>query len=171
MWERECLDQLPANRNLTLAECQDLIAQVCRRYGVRVPPIRDGRGRRSACWSIRGIALPRWARTTVVALHETAHAIHHHTSRLRGQADHGPEFVRLFIELLAHCKVGTKGELLKSAKVHRVRIASPGSCPQPSGWEGKLRAELESLVRRYAQIYALPEAEVSKAVGQIIHTG
>jgi hypothetical protein len=60
------------------------------------PRVGDGRGRRGACYSPRlhAIKLPRWARSTLIVCHETAHAI----AGIEG-GWHGPKFCNLVVEL------------------------------------------------------------------------
>lgn len=98
-WER----RLPGwpGASLTLGECQ---AFVCHVWGDHMrgdaPLVTDGRGRRRACFvpELHQIRLPRSARTTLIVLHETAHAIlWAHDAAL---AHHGPEFARLYLTLL-----------------------------------------------------------------------
>lgn len=78
-------------------------AYVTRRYGKlpipKIEPKHHGRATYSGYW--QRIELPRWAMTKETVLHEVAHHIVHwkYGSRCAG---HGPEFVKVFLELLSH---------------------------------------------------------------------
>jgi hypothetical protein len=104
-WEAaQVLGQPGAAEPLSLDACRALVEAVFRwaeRPGRRAgaaaawapPRVTDGRGRRHACGSRDAIKLPRWARTRAIVLHECAHGL---------AADlHGPEFVAVYLDLLA----------------------------------------------------------------------
>ena len=97
-------EHLASEANLTLEDCQLIVDTVCRHYDVRPVTVTDGRGRRKACYSdlYRQIKLPRWARSEEVVLHECAHMLVASRYRRKDVADHGPEFVGAFVELLVH---------------------------------------------------------------------
>ena len=106
-WEtREC-DARRTSDNceplMELREIKKLVTKVARDYGLtkRKVRVKDGRGRRIACYSHyeRAIKLPLWARRPVVVLHELAHWI---TRVMWGEdyAAHGREFTGIFMELL-----------------------------------------------------------------------
>lgn len=120
------VDGAPA---LSLTACQVLICRVWWDYGrdpSRAPRVKDGRRTTwaRATWDNR-INLPRWARTRGVVLHEIAHALGHYPEA------HGPQFVRLFIELLARYTSRTVPELRRSAREHGVKVATAGSVQKP----------------------------------------
>ena len=86
---------------LSLYDCQQLVARVWHDYLEAPPPlVTDGRARRTACYVYddHEIRLPRWSRTEMVVLHETAHAIL--WAALPSAAGHGPEYARLYLDLL-----------------------------------------------------------------------
>jgi hypothetical protein len=93
-WENEHV--LPLDRQpIPLDACRALVAAVfVRRLGPDAAPplVEDGRGRRHAAGSRDVIKLPRWARTRPVVLHECAHGL--------ATDGHGPDFVRVYVELL-----------------------------------------------------------------------
>lgn len=78
-------------------------AYVTRRYGKlhipKIEPKHHGAATYNGSW--QRIKLPRWAMTKETVLHEVAHHIVHweYGSRCAG---HGPEFVKVFLELLSH---------------------------------------------------------------------
>ena len=86
---------------LSLQECRALVERAYRWWeqpskmdiGWKPPTVTDGRGRRHACGSREVIKLPRWSRTIPIVLHECAH----------GMSDdgHGPNFVAVYLDLLA----------------------------------------------------------------------
>jgi hypothetical protein len=106
---------------LSISECQRLAARASLRYRSSIPRVTDGRGARSARGSSSKISLPRWARTAPVVLHEAAHAI----DNFRGVNDeHGPIFVRLFIQLLATYLGQDEAALVRSARAAGLKVAA-----------------------------------------------
>ena len=125
-WER-ALRGARGDRQMTLDECRALVSRVWRSYlgaWAPMPEIKDGRGRRSACGSRWEISLPTWARTPLVVLHETAHALL--DFRCASDPWHGALFASLTLELWArYAKVG-KGAARAAAvkqRPRRVRFA------------------------------------------------
>lgn len=109
-WERTITGFVDVGE-MSLTDSITLIKRVWRDYGYGhpMPRVSDGRSRRNASGSCMEIKLPRWARSTHIVLHETAHAVldaHDHVlwRRMAGahqlSAWHGPQFVRLYAELL-----------------------------------------------------------------------
>ncbi len=91
-WPGECL---------TLGGCQQLLCEVWGEYlSSDAPLVTDGRGRRSACYAAEPhqVRLPRATRALFVVLHEAAHGILHQAAP--EAAHHGPEFARLYLNLL-----------------------------------------------------------------------
>lgn len=134
--------------SLSLGECQALVCQV---WGEHLPGdaplVTDGRGRRRACFApeVHQIRLPRSARNTFVALHETAHAIlWAHDQAL---AHHGPEFARLYLTLL-YRHAGVPLSRARSVALHlrprRVHFAGLDTVP----------ARLPREQRRSAPVYS-----------------
>jgi len=120
-----------ASQTLDLEACAALVERAWHDYWPGCPPqLRDGRGCRRAWGNHLEIALPRWARTERVVLHETTHALLY---KLAAVSDHGPEFVRLYIDLLAryHYPKVPKATLLASARAASLKIARIAACPQP----------------------------------------
>lgn len=117
-WER-ALPEWPG-REMSLAGCQELVRRV---WGDHLrsdaPLVTDGRGRRRACYAPHNhqIRLPRWSRTSMVVLHETAHAILFATDAPDDRAHHGPEFARLYLNLLYHYD-GIDLSRARSAAIH-----------------------------------------------------
>lgn len=103
--------------------------------------IKDGRGRRNACaFESYAIALPLWARSDVVALHEWAHVIHKRlnwsgamlpenkgtrTAELSDQyaAAHGWQWAAIFLDLVTFCIGREAAAAFKTAlRKHHVRF-------------------------------------------------
>ncbi len=114
-------------RFVTVEECQAYVDGVLasewwrsRFPRVRAIRVTDGRGRRHAGAFVESarIALPKWARTERVLLHEIAH----HAAP-RAAAAHGPEFARIYVELVREFR-GEKParRLLAALHAHRVRV-------------------------------------------------
>ena len=79
----------------------------------------DGRGER-----ICDIALPKWARSVAVLCHELAHYIVAQVYGKNGVAVHGPEMVRIMLDLLAHyCSEDFHGLLASALLDGRVKVA------------------------------------------------
>jgi len=118
---------------LTLVECTELVCRVFKAFGYSTCPyIRDGRGSRWARGDLYTISLPKWARRPVVVYHEAAHSLLcNGTANKRYLARnqriavpaHGPEFVRLYIELLARYAKLDRRTLCESARAAKVKVA------------------------------------------------
>lgn len=128
---------------MTLDECRALVERVLKAFGGRsFPRIADGRGTRIARGSRYRISLPRWARRRPIVLHEVAHALLPRGISMLGGfgviPGHGPEFVRLFIELLVRyngedrrelCRLARKESLKVGPKIPVIMLAK--SCNRP----------------------------------------
>ena len=108
---------------LSIEDCRALVDIVYRwhegplslRPGWAPPSVTDGRGRRHACGSREVIKLPRWARTRPLVLHECAHGL---------AADkHGPEFVRVYVDLLVRFMGLDRAALVASVEMAGIKIA------------------------------------------------
>lgn len=101
-WEYYCLRPKDRYReHFTIEECQAFVTQVYRRMNLPDPPrVTTRRHDRSAAYhpDENELRLPKWARNAVVILHELSHAILWKEKKFA--ADHGPEFVRTFMDLL-----------------------------------------------------------------------
>jgi hypothetical protein len=137
------------DEEMTLDECSALIERVWAAYRpnvTRLPTVTPGHNaRRATGWRDR-IDLPRWARQPAVILHEVAHSLQPPVRWVEGEpgehlvpvAWHGPEFVRLYIELLVRYHVparAMRGELLRSARVARIRVGRLQDCLKPVRWK------------------------------------
>ena len=116
---------------MPLADCAALVARVWADYrpGAAPPRVTPGFLARSATGDRSRVNLPRWARQEAVVLHETAHSLQPY-----GTAWHGPEFIRLFIELLVRyhrpCR-GQRAHLLRTARAARIKVGRLHDCPKP----------------------------------------
>jgi hypothetical protein len=137
------------DNEMSLDECAALIAKVWAAYRPthRLPKVTPGHMARQATGCSYRIDLPRWARQPLVVLHETAHSIlplvrwdERDSAHLpdggtiKSVAWHGPEFVRLYIELLVRYYAparGLRGELLRSARAAKIKIGSLQDCLKP----------------------------------------
>lgn len=132
-WER-ALPSWPGTP-LALLECQELVSLVWHEHmGPRPPRVTDGRARRTACYVYddHEIRLPRWSRSEMVVLHEAAHAIL--WAALPEAAAHGPEYARLYLDLLARY-AGVDPDVARWRGAHqrprRVHFAPAGTVPSP----------------------------------------
>ena len=113
-FEEARLQMHPSNQHLSLPECTAL----ARKYNPRIK-VKDGRGRRHAGASFQDnlITLPRWARQTVIVLHEIAHTLVDD----RKYPHHGAEFVGVLFALLNQESIGTIPELCEAANQSKLR--------------------------------------------------
>ena len=113
-FEEARLQMPPSNQHLSLPECPAL----ARKYNPRIK-VKDGRGRRHAGASFQDnlITLPRWARQTVIVLHEIAHTLVDD----RKYPHHGAEFVGVLFALLNQESIGTIPELCEAANQSKLR--------------------------------------------------
>ncbi len=143
-WDRS----LEQGEPMTLDECRQLIESVWEKYAVAgctgtcalsgtasyrteerrpaAPTVVDGRGTTIARGGLHRISLPRWARTKPVVLHECAHAILEHREFHQrtpgGVAAHGPEFARIFMELLVRFGGYERRTIREAATLHKIKI-------------------------------------------------
>jgi hypothetical protein len=104
---------------MTTAECRALARRALLAYGCTMVSFRVASGRSSHGGPTR-IRLARTHHVAAIVLHETAHSI----CAQRGNfVQHGPVFVRMFIELLATYMGLNKGELLRSARAYGLKVA------------------------------------------------
>jgi hypothetical protein len=132
-WERSAIPDFYGynSASLTLQECRELVELVCEDYGSKHPMVVLGRGK-TAWGGMVKLTLPTWAHVPAVVLHELTHnLVSNHTTGI-GVVGHGPEFVRLFIELLVAYMGLSKTELRAAARNHKVKVATEAAC-QPSG--------------------------------------
>jgi hypothetical protein len=116
---------------LSLEECHALMLRAWERYtsnGSRVPTIKDGRGRRRPCYRYddHSIRLPKHARRPSQVLHETAHAI---VRRKLGEtvASHGPEFMRLYMDLLERFAGASPGLMVMHLYQGKRKVRAAGA--------------------------------------------
>ncbi len=120
--------RLPQGEELSLDECEHLVADVWAAYrpGRQIPRVHHGGGTRTATGSSWRINLPRWARHRVTVLHEIAHSLQPE------RPAHSKHFVRLEIELLVRWAGFNRSELVKSARAHRIKVAPASEVERPS---------------------------------------
>ncbi len=131
---------------MSLDDCTALITKVWKAYHPAaryVPKVTPGHLARRATGSRERISLPRWSRQSTIVLHETAHSLQPPIRWVEADAPdehlvavawHGPEFMRLFIELLVRYHAparGMRGELLRSARAARIKVGSLQDCLKP----------------------------------------
>ena len=151
-WEHANIPGWPASASsppvLSLEECEALIKRICADYRASVPVIKDGRRNRNASAGAYIIKLPRWSRFGPVVLHEMAHVILN--QKAPSVAGHGPEFMRLYLDLLAKYAKLPLRELRSSAAKAGLQVATSCKCPQPQTPEEKrLRAVVNEARKSY----------------------
>lgn len=147
-WERAHVpghdDGMDATTRMPLEECRALVESVAADYNLTPPVVKDGRGRRNAIGGQTTISLPLWARCVPIVLHEVAHTILLQKGQY-GAAYHGPDFMRVFLDLLEKYAKLPLRELRSSAAKAGLRVAPAASCPCPmTREERRLRAEVKT---------------------------
>jgi hypothetical protein len=104
---------------LTTPQCRALVRRVLRAYDCKMVSVRVGHGNGSRGGADR-IILSRQHHVVPIVLHETAHSI---CAQRGNYVQHGPVFVRMFIELLASYMHLNKSELLRSARAYGLKVA------------------------------------------------
>lgn len=152
-WGSALAEKYPRlHRELTLAECEELVFRVWDDYrtGTEPPEVLDGRGRRRACATRWRIKLPRWARRPDVVLHEVSHALG------PGGPGHGRAFARLLLELLNRYEgvpIREARAIGMNQKPRRVHFAQAAACPKPRSREWKRwRREVDDMARRLKEL-------------------
>lgn len=139
---------------LSLAECERLIKNAFTAYGlVWRGHIHDGGGTRTARGGPGRINLPKWARRPDTVLHETAHAILMSKFYVNEYAWHGPEFVRVWMNLLEAAGVVKASEFRKAATLAKVKVSR--------------EAKFDRLPARAASEYERLRAELVKARAEV----
>lgn len=116
-WERVFIHPHCKGEQLTLPEIRALCDEIGEWLGCPRITVKDGRGRRSACGGGWMISMPRWSRNRSIVLHEIVHCLVPY-----GYAWHGPEFVRVFIELLHRYLKIPKAELRETLRKAHVKV-------------------------------------------------
>ncbi len=133
-------------------KCETLIQDTFDRYGIRVPKIKFlNNYRRYARGGHEEISLPLWARNKRIILHECAHGIIDSKFGEYKCAWHGPEFLKLFIDLLVWQQQSTIQFLNKSAKDAGLKIGRRTIRPKIYNWEKEMENEISSLVAKYKE--------------------
>ena len=122
-WERKHWGPWEGDGDLTLAQCDALIKRVYALYGYPPPMLKDGRRCKRAYGGKLFIKLPRWSRRDIIVLHECAHGLALYLAP--ESAFHGPQFVRIYIELIAWHKKLAISELTASAKAAGIQVGPP----------------------------------------------
>lgn len=118
-WENSFFSYGPGNdyvKRMTLDECKALIKKIFRR---NTPCVKDGRGTRYPRGGRWKINLPVWSRKNWIVLHECAHAkcdFNHEYD------NHGPLFMRTYVELLHKHLSIPYSEIIPHARERGVKI-------------------------------------------------
>lgn len=104
---------------LTLQESQEFTNRVCASYAVLPPRCVVGRSIKVATYNPlhHVIKLPIWAQRTCIVLHEVAHAIDRKKNGLANES-HGPQYVKVWIELFGRMYDLSQEMLTKEANRH-----------------------------------------------------
>lgn len=132
---------------LSLDACEALAVKALERYGITGGiDMADGRGRRRGVTQNGGqrIVLPVWARQPYYVLHEAAHAVIDRSRRFGtpAVAHHGPEYARVYLDLLRTFTNFHNTQLTTLFRTHRVKVARGSDItpkPLPSSNSKRLR--------------------------------
>lgn len=116
----------------SLDQCEAIVTKARARYGLSALPVGDGSFRRRGMYLNRGrVELPRHTRHIGYVCHEATHSIV--AALLYGhRAAHGPEFVRVFLDVLdALVPHFPMRELRTSLRDRRIRVATTSAVPRP----------------------------------------
>lgn len=132
-WEDKVVAKDPRSGNrvkLTLEECQKLASELTGFECVCEPSkyrgSSDAKANAYGGWEYRDgkpvpvLTLPRWARKPWVVCHEAAHVVAIHEGYTTG---HGPEYMAIYIGMLADMLGFNEAELRASAEKHGVKVA------------------------------------------------
>lgn len=125
---------IPSLTPLSLRGCQDIVDDLAFAYPImysawdgRAPQVKDGRGRRRACYdpAEHTISLPVWSRKISVVCHEAAHAVVRNmiTKDRQLVAWHGPEFARVYLDMMRHVAGEYAPRLFERMKEAKVKLA------------------------------------------------
>ena len=141
-WEKRCRlyeHGWESFQVLSLDECKSIVDRVWREFRIttKLPEVVPGRSNLTHAmfeplkWEIQ---LPHWTRQECMVLHEVAHAIVMTKCGFSKVQVHGPEFVRVLMELLVSF-AGKNPEFLK-ANLGKVKVADTDALP----WRQKDKA-------------------------------
>lgn len=111
------------SEQMTIDACGAMATQAHALYGIKWHGfVTGGAGnqRSALAHGTQKISLPEWARNPWVVCHEAAHCIV--TKLWPGSASHGPEFVRIMIELWYHLKIMHMPVAMASARAAGVKV-------------------------------------------------
>lgn len=118
----------------TLDQCKRFVSHVWKAYfgsNAKPPQVASGRGQVLAGGGRSEITLPLWARNRSIILHELAHGILEQAyGSCYNHEGHGPEFVRMEIELFIEYSAYTRTTLLRTAREMGVKVAPKSSVPK-----------------------------------------
>ncbi|MBF6611577.1 MAG: hypothetical protein IVW55_00420 [Chloroflexi bacterium] len=166
-WENKKIQPM-LKKDLTLEECRKLITEVFASYGLEPPEVKDGRGRRSACWERPyTIKLPTFARKPVPVLHECAHGIVDRYYKVRGEAPHGTTFLRIYLNLLAKFGKLPLRTLRSSAAEAHLNVAPASTCLPPPAALVRRMWELQRAERAAYSIWQNTKKELDAIRAQL----
>ena len=119
-----------APERLSLEQARDLVDRALAAYGEKpIARVGDGRRARVARGGYDHVTLPRWSRTTPIVLHEAAHVVMARKGRDDDAAPHGPEYARVFVDLLRRFSGLLETDVTAAFRAQRVRIARTTAAP------------------------------------------
>jgi hypothetical protein len=110
---------------IELDEIRALTKRVVAHFGAKPIYVRDGRGRQRAGATDGWIAMPRWARTRALTLHELAHSLNRQLNGYGAEnVAHGREYMAIYLYLLWKFDGRDLFELSSSARIARIDYGS-----------------------------------------------
>lgn len=127
---------------LTDYEVLDLVRQICIDYKLEIfPKVRTGKG--GFAWGRANcISLPSWAKNKMTVVHEMAHVVFFQKMKdYHKYAGHGPEYIRLLLNMYAKYLGKDLEELERSARLAGLVYSTQEKVPQPTGEYQKILSD------------------------------
>jgi len=142
-WEdTETFLEVLAEVYLPLWEIKQLVKRVCGDYCRTVPHVSNGRRCKSARTCGNLVTIPWASRNLMVVLHELAHVLCPPNVEA-----HGPEYMRIYIDLLLRYGEGSGYGLVESARRAGIKVASK-KVIRPVGRDQQRLASIEKTNKR-----------------------
>lgn len=123
-WEQK---HVPSGKRISFNDAQAYVNKVWAAEGLKYPPLIEELAKQTRRWAGKGnrnhVWIPATGASEHTLLHELAHTL---TMTIHGEADddsaHGPDFVGMFIKLVAKHMGVSQFELWYTAKLNNVQF-------------------------------------------------
>lgn len=127
-WERENVEGHHKGEEMTEEEMQEFVSSVINDLDVPTRcnvKLHKGRNRSSQYFGYESppeIRFGPWGMNKVVALHELAHHIFYEIGLKNRKPDHGPQFIKIFIDLLDEYTENEKEDLIENSDTQELDV-------------------------------------------------